>query len=109
MLSVFPNLLNWWIVAPVILRAALGLALVYEVRSFKNGNAVIPLIKVISGALLLIGLYTQGAALASAVIFLYELGWRRDPAANDYRLMKLAVAVALLFLGPGLFSLDFPL
>ncbi|MEK7552866.1 MAG: hypothetical protein AAB505_02035 [Patescibacteria group bacterium] len=109
MLSIFPTLLDYWLVAPVILRVALGLSLIYEVRTVRKVDVVIPLIKVCGGIFLLLGLYTQLAALISAIIFLYELWGRRDPAGNDYRRLKLAVAVALLFLGPGFLAIDLPL
>ncbi len=106
MLSVFPTLLDWWLVAPVILRAALGLAFIHEAYAERQTQKIIALIKLLAGGLLILGLTTQAAALVGAIICLYEL-WRRE--TNDSRLLKLAIAVSLLFLGPGFFTLDLPL
>ncbi|MBI2100444.1 MAG: hypothetical protein HYT47_00245 [Candidatus Vogelbacteria bacterium] len=106
MLSLFPNLLNYWLVAPVILRAALGLALVHEAYSARREQKVLALAKLLAGGLLIIGLATQAATLVGAIICLYEL-WRQG--TNDRLLLKLAIAVSLLFLGPGFLALDWPL
>lgn len=96
-------------IAPVILRAALGLALIHEAYTERKTRRSIALIKTLAGICLLIGFLTQLGALISVIIIAYAL-WRRDhPVANDYLLLQLAIAIALLFLGPGVFSLDFPL
>ncbi|MBI2097999.1 MAG: hypothetical protein HYT46_03680 [Candidatus Vogelbacteria bacterium] len=106
MLSLFPNLLTYWLVAPVILRAVLGLAFIHEAYAERKTERVMSLLKAVAGGLLVIGLLTQAAALGGAIICLYEL-WRLG--TNDRRLLKLAIAVSLLFLGPGFFALDWPL
>lgn len=109
MLSIFPTLLDWWLVAPVILRAALGLAFLHEAYGERTVKKIPSLVKAAAGALLVLGLYTQGAALAGVLITIYELWERRTEKSNDHLLLKLAIAAALLFLGPGFFSLDLPL
>jgi len=106
MLSVFPNLLNWWMIAPVILRVALGLAFLHEAYGERKNNQLIALTKFFAGIGLLIGYLTQIGALIAVVVSLYEL-WQKG--STDQRLFKLAIAISLLFLGPGIFSLDLPL
>jgi len=109
MLSVFPNLLNWWMIAPVILRAALGLALIHEGYGLRHKERTVAILKLLTGILLLIAYLTQVAALFALLFTLYELWQHKQPTTNDNLLFKLAIAAALLFLGPGAFSLDLPL
>lgn len=106
MLSVFPNLLNYWLAAPVILRAMLGLVLLHEAYAARRTERVSAAIKLLTGVCLFIGFLTQIGALAAAALSLREL-WRQG--TTDQRLLKLGIAVSLLFLGPGFFSLDWPL
>ncbi|MEK7209056.1 MAG: hypothetical protein AAB677_02250 [Patescibacteria group bacterium] len=109
MLSIFPTLLSWWMVAPIILRAALGLAFLHEAYAGRTAKKIMALIKTLIGVLFLFGLLTQAAALIGVIISIYELWSRPQPEANDRLLLKLAIAAALLFLGPGSLSLDWPL
>ncbi|MBI4135927.1 MAG: hypothetical protein HY481_00010 [Candidatus Vogelbacteria bacterium] len=106
MLNVFPNLLAYWLAAPLILRAALGLSFLRAAYRERKINRLGAVIKLLTGTAVLIGFFTQISALAAAVISLHEL-WQRG--INEQRLFKLALAVSLLFLGPGLLSLDLPL
>ncbi|HEY4524397.1 MAG TPA: hypothetical protein VJL36_01395 [Candidatus Paceibacterota bacterium] len=109
MLSVFPNLLSYWLIAPVILRAALGLAFLHEAYAEKTARKITAAIKALIGALFLLGFLTQAAAAAGVIISLYELWQRQSAEVNDRLLLKLAIAAALLFLGPGVLSIDWPL
>lgn len=73
----------------------------------------VSILELILGVLLLAGLYTQGAAIAVAVIMLGAVIIKlRKPSLlrNDiefYALIGL-VSLALLFLGPGAFAIDLP-
>jgi hypothetical protein len=105
MLSVWPNLFDFQIIAPVILRLALGgslLALYFPARRSLRG-----LFGILTGILIVIGLSTQPASLAVALLLTEESWHKRHNRAT--LLPLLAIALALLLLGPGLFAFDWPL
>jgi uncharacterized membrane protein YphA (DoxX/SURF4 family) len=106
MLSVFPNFLSYWMAAPLILRAALGLALLHEGYGSRKTQRITSPLKLALGALFIIGLLVQPAALGAALLTLYEM-WRHGQ--NDKLLFKLAIAISLLMLGPGYLAIDLPL
>lgn len=133
-LSVFPDLLTYGLFAPLILRLTLGFILLYfallkvtsdrasKIASFESlgmrpGNVFVSIvggIELVTGLLLIFGLYTQVAALASAALMLAATiikARRRDALPNDieFYILLLAVSVSLLFLGAGFFAIDLPL
>ncbi|PYV41492.1 MAG: hypothetical protein DMG06_16945 [Acidobacteria bacterium] len=103
----------------LLLRTTIGLTAMVEGGAYLNeganatfGVAVVGLLAVASGVFLLIGFLTPVACvlvgLGSAGI---ALSWLPVPTLNffDARLttcIVVAIAIALIFLGPGAFSLD---
>ena|SRR5581483_11868803 len=134
MLSLFPNLLNYSLVAPFILRVVLGLifidlgALKFKsekkrwVESFNALHlrpadlfvAIYAAVQVIGGILLIIGLYTQAAALVFVIFTAIELyiEWSaKEILKRDFVFyaLLLAIALSILLTGPGVYSIDLPL
>lgn len=117
MLSLFPELYTYNQLAPFILRVALAVILfVYAYKNYKNSETFIKITSFIKGAsalLLVLGLFIQLTAIIIALIaFIEKLRTRTEKEDfNTYglRLLIFSIAIALLFLGPGAFSIDFPL
>lgn len=127
-LSVFPTLLDYAQISPLILRVALGLIIglmahhslraklggapLFSPATFR-GEAVVHLLEFVAALLLVIGLFTQLAALA--VIIFVTLRWnaaKKSFMSFDQQalfiLMKV-VALSLMFFGAGFFAFDLPL
>lgn len=134
MLSLFPTLLNYSIFAPLILRVVLGLifldlgALKFRsekkrwVDSFKALRlnpadffvALYGALQIIGGVLLVVGFWTQGAALAFVIFTAVELyiEWTaKDVLKRDmvFYLLTFVISLSLLLTGPGAYSFDLPL
>jgi len=125
--SLFPDLFSLAILATAILRIVAGVYfLVLGVQFFTQVRNNIRLttyarvyglvlsgMQVLVGILLVIGLYTQGAALAAILVSLLvrnvatRLGVTRIPYST-YTLLAV-ITFCLLFLGPGAFAVDLPL
>lgn len=133
MLSVFPQLFTYQEVAPVILRAVLGVAFMLHgypklfggfrattqffssagIKPAKFWVAVVGIVELFGGIALLLGLFTQVAALLIAINMTGALLLvkRKQGFVGGYELdlAFLAMALTLLLLGPGFWSIDFPL
>jgi uncharacterized membrane protein YphA (DoxX/SURF4 family) len=114
-LSMFPALLSWGLLAPVLLRLAVGLFIAYlgwerYQKEFKWASVLY----VVFGILLLVGLYTQITALLSILLITsdYFLDKGNRTFSTEKRILFVVVKVILLTLiitGPGLFAMDLPL
>ncbi|MFA5001286.1 MAG: DoxX family membrane protein [Candidatus Paceibacterota bacterium] len=128
MLSLFPALLDFGSIAPLLLRLALGgTFLSYGLRELIRPQTPAPnsslsprLIRLIGawesllGALLVVGLFTQIVALLIGLELLGYLVIRfkdkaKMPISADYLFVMLAIAISLMLLGSGLFAFDLPL
>lgn len=120
--SLFPYLLTYEQVAPLVLRLVLGITLAWfgyrklQQRGSSSGSNSIMYgaIEIIIAAFLIVGLFTQLAALLNAIILVIKLGYKiRDRKflsdGVNYYILLLAIAIAVIFLGPGWFSFDLPL
>jgi uncharacterized membrane protein YphA (DoxX/SURF4 family) len=134
MLNPFPSLLTYSTLAPFILRLVLAF-IVLDLGFLKLGKEksrwiaslqalhlkpadlwlkAMALIDIVGGIMLLVGWYTQIAALAFVIIFGIEFYveykdgsiLRRD---LTFYLLVLAIAVSLLLSGAGAFAFDIPL
>ncbi len=114
MMSLFPQLLDYRELAPFILRIAAAILIIsFSCPKLKKplvfSNLIIGIAELITGILLVIGLFTQLAALLIIALAIFG-AVRPDPAKNfKLSFLLVAVAIALMFLGPGFFSLDLPL
>lgn len=133
MLSIFPGLLEFKLLAPFVLRLVLGIIFIAHgyPKLFKNfANTVgwfnsvgikpakfwvlvVGVTEFFGGVALIVGFATQLAALLIAInmlgaIFLVK---RKMGLVNGYEfdLALLAMAISLVFLGAGLFAIDLPL
>jgi uncharacterized membrane protein YphA (DoxX/SURF4 family) len=119
MLSLFPSLLTYDQIGPTIIRLVLGITLAYfgYLKVMKRGqssgsNSVIyGVVEIIIALFLIIGLYTQLAAMLNAVILVIKLiAKARDKAlltdGINYYILLLAMAISLIFMGPGVFAFD---
>lgn len=119
-LSLFPSLLTWQLVSPLLIRLVLAAVLIHwAYKEIRNPVATVHakglcIIEGAAGVLLLAGLYTQGAALVATIdLFLRLIGRVTRKAfltdGVNYYLILLIMAVSLLFTGPGFLAFDLPL
>lgn len=134
MLSLFPSLLDFGLLAPTLLRIVAGIifidigyfsiiredstwGLLVKLMRCKNEllwRKFFGFIEFIGGILLFIGLYTQGAALVLGILTLFCLMLeykeptfvKRDLA---FYVMLFAITASLLVTGAGAFGFDLPL
>lgn len=133
--SLFPHLLDYQMLGTFMIRATLGLIFLYfwyektflfkkdqihfyDKLGLRPANVFATLVACtegIIGALLTIGLYTQGAAIAAGLLMVLAtlIKWHRPSAlpknTTDFYFLLAVVSFALLFLGPGAWAVDLPL
>lgn len=120
--SLFPYLFTYEQVAPLILRLILGITLAYfgyrkmKERDTSSGSnsAIYGAAEIVVGLFLVIGLFTQLAAIINVVILIIKIGYKiRNKAfltdGINYYLLLLVIAISVIFLGPGWFAFDLPL
>ncbi|HBB43977.1 MAG: DoxX family protein [Parcubacteria group bacterium GW2011_GWA1_44_13] len=134
-LSLFPSLLDFQMLGVFALRVTLGLIFVYfwyekvthqraerinfyeklGLRPSKVYFWTVSSVDGIAGALLVVGLYTQGAVLVTGALMLVAtfIKWRKPSALPrntiEFYIILAVASFALLFLGPGAFAIDLPL
>jgi len=134
MLSVFPALFTYKLLAPFILRVIVGIVFLelgwlklgkektawhdfFEMIHFKPSYFFVTLlavIEIVAGAFILTGYLTQLAALVMAIILFAECYIEMQDGSLLKRdivfyLLLLAICVSLLFSGAGAFAFDRPL
>ncbi len=133
--SLFPQLFNYGFLATAILRATLGLIFIWlayakffperqaHIKFFEGFGlkpavlffAITNSLVLIAGILLMIGLFTQAAALATGVLMTITtlIKWRNPNSLPkntiDFYILLAIVSFSLMFIGPGTLALDFPL
>lgn len=118
-LATFPTLLSFGLISPLLLRLAVGGFVIYlgwkRLQKEYQGASIA---YIVTGALVVLGLYTQIASLISIVIlkldFYADHYWTptNSPASTEkYVLYFFAIVIllSLLLTGPGLFAFDLPL
>lgn len=133
-LSLFPDLFTYELLAVTLLRVFLGLTFVYygvlklfsrrasyRARFLKlcprvgaHLHSTIGIIEIIAGLMLFVGLYTQAAAIVFAALnfIAADLKLRHPKILPNPSLLYVSLAIislSLLFLGPGIFAIDLPL
>lgn len=135
MLSLFPSLFDYSLLAITVLRVSLGLIFVWfayvkifreqidRIAFFEKINlrpaiffySLVTGLELIAGVLLVIGLYAQAAALVAGVLMTIAtlLKWRKSDALPrntiEFYFLLAIVSFSLLFLGPGVLAFDLPL
>jgi uncharacterized membrane protein YphA (DoxX/SURF4 family) len=126
--ALFPELFDFSIMAAVILRDAVGFyfvllgeRLLRKLRASTEGVSprqrfagyVYGVGEMIVGSLLVIGLFTQGAALGGIVLsgasLLFGIGRGGHASERHVQVLLIVMCVAVLFLGAGPFAYDLPL
>jgi uncharacterized membrane protein YidH (DUF202 family) len=119
MLNIFPQLLDFGLVSPLLLRLALGLVMFFEFNPFikRNGNKIdnfINSLGMITSLLLIAGMYTQIVATISSLIYLKSImsQIKRKQITTSSGILSIVlfvVSVSLVFSGAGFYSIDLPL
>lgn len=122
MLSLWPDLYSYSFIVPTFLRFILASFFLWQGLKFflfpkqlgLPGARVVGLFDFLLGALVLVGLYTQVALI---LIILELFGYalvkylirQADIWSRTEIILLASIALALLFLGPGLWAFDLPL
>jgi uncharacterized membrane protein YphA (DoxX/SURF4 family) len=121
-LSLFPVLLSYQQLAPFLIRIVLGVTLAYfgyhkilgKGQSSGSNSKTYGGIEVIVAIFLIIGLWTQLAALLNAAILIIKLGFKIKEKkflsdGINYYVLLLTMAISLIFTGAGFLAIDYPL
>lgn len=114
-LSLFPQLLSFSLIAPFLLRLVIGIyGLVAGWSRYHKTYKWTSVLYFVISTFLILGLYTQGAALAGfiLVIFDYFVDAKTIPMTMEQKMFRKLCAIILLsliFTGPGFFAIDLPL
>lgn len=134
MLSPFPILLSFGIIAPFLIRILLGILYVrygwFKIKKGRNVKAAFfeqmglrpgtaftltfGAIEIVGGFMLIAGFYAQVAAIILSIIMLGALAAKfRKPSAlsadMDFYLVLFVATLSLVFSGAGAFAFDLPL
>lgn len=122
MLSTFPSLLAYSAIGPFIVRVILGITLAYfgyrktidRGSSSGSNSKAYGVVEIIISVFLIIGLFTQLAALINALILIIKLGHKISDKAFltdgvNYYILLLTMAISVMFMGAGAFAFDLPL
>lgn len=118
MASIFPELLNYSQLAPVIIRIACGFSLArMNAPKIKGSGAekYLAILEILGAIFVLIGFLTQPAAIVLIAIIAAEIIRKQIrkteilPGRKIIYLLLISSLLSLLVAGPGLFSIDLPL
>jgi uncharacterized membrane protein YphA (DoxX/SURF4 family) len=134
MLNPFPDLLTYSLLAPFLLRLIVGFVFIdLGVLLFKKENErwilsfktlripkpiiatkILAIIQVAGGAMLIVGLYTQIAALVLGILTFIEVYLEyKDPSILKrnivFYMLVFTILLSLLLSGAGAFAIDLPL
>ncbi len=119
MLSLFPTLFDFNIIAVTTLRVIVALLFLWEGRRvFQDRRHLVTtsfaVLSLCAGALLLVGLFTQADSIVLSLTALF-LGYRENKGKSvkdwdiRYFVLLFVVTLSFLFFGPGMLSIDYPL
>jgi uncharacterized membrane protein YphA (DoxX/SURF4 family) len=133
MLSLFPGFFTYAIIAPFILRVALGTYFIWQgIKRRKDEMAswdalwagqkigslplspILAKIQIVIGIFLFVGLYTQFATILAGIFIWLEFRKKAKTTRPTFSEIWMAVfmtviAISLLFLGAGIIAFDLPL
>jgi len=120
--SLFPSLLTYGLVGPLIIRLVLGITLAYfgyqkiinRGQSSGSNTVIYGIMEIAIALFLVIGLFTQLAALLNAIILVIKLGFKAKEGkllsdGINYYILLLTMAISLMFTGAGFLAFDLPL
>ncbi len=115
-LTTFPDLLTFGLFAPTLLRLSVAVVLILVARErMKKSYAWLAVLSGISALFIILGLYTQIAAIIGIIAlkldFLMDGKRFGNTSWEIISLYGLAILIllSLLFTGPGFFAFDLPL
>lgn len=114
-LALFPRLLDYVLLAPLLLRLTVGLLrLGAGTARYKKEYRWLSILYVVSSVLIIIGLYTQIAALVAILLIAFDFYTekKKSPLSreqNALTILMTVILVSLLFTGPGALAFDLPL
>lgn len=122
MLSLFPSLLAYQMAAPLIIRLVGGITLAWfgyeKIRgrgtSSGSNSVTYGCVEIFLSLFLIVGLYTQLAALLNAIILVIKLAFKAKEGklfsdGVNYYILLLAMCLSLMTTGPGFWAFDLPL
>ncbi|MSR78983.1 MAG: DoxX family protein [Candidatus Taylorbacteria bacterium] len=134
MLNYFPALLSYNMAVPTVFRLIIGCLFIYfaysnlttnreskiilfEKYSLSAGQLwlwVLVSIETLGGITLLVGIFTQISSMIMSVLLLAGLVSKQKypdllPWSKGFIFLLLMITASLLFIGPGLYSIDLPL
>lgn len=117
-LTIFPRLLDFVLVAPLILRLTVSIfILILCLDRYKKPMNWTMVFYAAAGILLILGLYTQATAILGVIVLKFDFYTNYWVKRNEtkvtkemYMLYAMAgiVLLSLLVTGPGLFAFDLP-
>lgn len=116
MLSLFPSLFAYSLLAPFLLRIVLAAVVIHfafkNVQKRQHVSVTFGVIQALCGVLLFIGFLTQLAALVLVLIFglllvkqIAKKSFLTDGV--NYYILLFVISLTLLITGPGLFAFDY--
>lgn len=118
-LNPFPALLTFGLVGATILRVVVGVLFIRYGYHGLNSNkkskqTILAWLELIGGALLVLGLYTQIAALILFFLILHTWTQQKKEGSlsqeqSDVYVLLLVICLSLLITGAGFFGFDLPL
>lgn len=119
MLTLFPQLLDFGFFAPLILRLVVSLFMLYlGYKRYGKQYKWTSILYLLSGSLVLLGVYTQLAAIIGIAMLKFDMYtnfWKNRNVApvsvEKYFLYGIAIVIllSLLLTGPGALAFDLPL
>ena len=122
MLSLFPSLLTYQMAGPLVIRVVLGITLAYfgyqkikqHGTSSGSNSAIYGYAEIFISIFLVIGLYTQLAAMLNAAILVIKLALKAKEGkllsdGVNYYILLLAMCISLMVTGAGFWAFDMPL
>lgn len=114
-LSIFPQLFTYVLLAPFLLRITVGILRLFAgLERYKKEYKWLSVFYIISSLLIIVGLYTQIAVLVAIVCVKFDY-WTEKKLGSVSRekkaltILMIVILISLLFTGPGFLAFDLPL
>ena len=114
-LTIFPRLLDYVLLAPLLLRLTVGIFRLFAgLIRYKKEYKWLAILYIVSSALVIIGLYTQVAVIVSIGLIKFDYFMEKKNGSlskekTALSILMTVILISLLFTGPGAFAFDLPL